>query len=63
VIEHWGEPSLHWEYTTVRQGQPIGEEHLNELGKEGWRLVTVTVAGEGPLGLLWVAYLMRAVQA
>jgi hypothetical protein len=57
-----GPEPVRWEYKELRKREAITAEELNELGKEGWQLVTVSMLGDFNIGA-WAAFLMRPVQA
>jgi hypothetical protein len=48
-----------WEYKAVG-GQDLSDQTLNELGTQGWELVSVTAYGDLRTGHSETAYLKRA---
>ncbi len=48
-----------WEYKTLGD-QDLSDQNLNELGAQGWELVSVTAYGDLRTGHSQTAYLKRA---
>lgn len=48
-----------WEYKALR-GQDVSDQNLNELGAQGWELVSVAAYGSPSKGWSETAYLKRA---
>ena len=48
-----------WEYKALRD-QDLSDQTLNELGAQGWELVSVTAYGDLSTGHSQTAYLKRA---
>lgn len=54
-------PKVGWQYLTVHSlgSQPRNDAQLNELGTQGWELVSVAVACQGEAVCYTTAYLKR----
>jgi hypothetical protein len=50
---------LAWEYKALRN-QDLSDQKLNELGAQGWELVSVAAYGNPASGSSQTAYLKRA---